>query len=96
MLLFQNIYYFPVVERPGILGRLRSLAPSGRVVVATAVAGTGDPFAAHLDLVLRSTVGNYPLPTVSELREALSAAGFATVEERQLAPRQPLRAFVTS
>ena len=94
VLLFQNIYYFPVAERPGILARLRTLAPGGRVVVATTVAGTGDAFAAHLDLVLRSIVGNHPLPTSPELHEALRAAGFASVEERQLAPRQPLRAFL--
>jgi 4-hydroxy-2,2'-bipyrrole-5-carbaldehyde O-methyltransferase len=96
VLLFQNIYYFPAIERPGILARLRTLAPRGRVVVATTVAGTGDAFAAHLDLVLRSTVGNHPLPTIPELHEALRAAGFAMVEERRLAPRQPLRAFVAS
>ena len=94
VLLFQNIYYFPVAERPELLRRLRSLAPAGVVVIATAVAGTGDPAAAHLDVVLRSTAGNTPLPTVAELRTDLAGAGFATVTARRLAPRQPLRAFV--
>ena len=94
VLLMQNIYYFDGDGRTGLLRALRELAPAGTVVVATAVAGTGDPAAAHLDLVLRSTVGNTPLPTVPELRADLAAAGFASVEARRLAPWQPLRAFV--
>lgn len=94
VLLFQNIYYFPAAERPRLLEALRALAPDGAVVVASAVAGTGDPAAAHLDVVLRSTVGNTPLPTVAEMRRDLVAAGFTSVDERRLAPLQPLRAFV--
>jgi SAM-dependent methyltransferase len=94
VLLMQNIYYFDGDGRTGLLRALRELAPAGTVVVATAVAGTGDPAAAHLDLVLRSTVGNTPLPTVPELSADLAAAGFASVEARRLAPWQPLRAFV--
>jgi SAM-dependent methyltransferase len=94
VLLFQNIYYFSPTERPGLLGALRALAPDGAVVVATAVAGTGDPAAAHLDVVLRSTVGNTPLPTVAEVRGDLTSAGFTSIDERRLVPFQPLRAFV--
>ncbi len=94
VLLFQNIYYFSPAERPGLLGALRALAPDGAVVVATAVAGTGDPAAAHLDVVLRSTVGNTPLPTVAEVRRDLTAAGFTSIDERRLVPLQPLRAFI--
>jgi SAM-dependent methyltransferase len=94
VLLLQNIYYFAPTDRPRLLGRLRSLAPQGTVVIGTAVAGTGDPAAAHLDLVLRSTAGNVPLPTSHELRAGLANAGFATIEERRLAPLQPLRAVL--
>jgi SAM-dependent methyltransferase len=94
VLLFQNIYYFPPAERPGLLEALRSLAPDGAVVVATAVAGTGDPAAAHLDVVLRSTEGNTPLPSAAEMHRDLAAAGFTSIDERRLAPLQPLRAFV--
>ena len=90
----QNIYYFDHEHRAGLLRAIRGLAPDGTVVVATAVAGTGDPAAAHLDVVLRSTAGNTPLPTVDGLRADLTAAGFATIEDRRLAPRQPLRALV--
>jgi SAM-dependent methyltransferase len=96
VLLFQNIYYFAPDDRPALLDRLRRLAPDGAVVVGTAVAGTGDPAAAHLDLVLRSTDGNVGLPTAAEMREGLAAAGFRTVDERRLAPLQPLRGFVAS
>jgi SAM-dependent methyltransferase len=96
VLLLQNIYYFAPADRPALLDRLRRLALRGTLVVGTAVAGTGDPAAAHLDLVLRSTDGNVGLPTAAEMRAALDAAGFGTVEERRLAPLQPLRAFVAT
>lgn len=96
VLLMQNIYYFAASDRVDVLARARALAPGGAVVVATAVAGTGDPAAAHLDLVLRSTAGNTGLPTVDELRSDLRAAGFEVTEERRLAPLQPLRAIVAS
>jgi SAM-dependent methyltransferase len=94
VLLFQNIYYFSPAERPGLLEALRALAPDGSVVVASAVAGTGDPAAAHLDLVLQSTAGNTPLPTVAEVRRDLTDAGFTSIDERRLVPLQPLRAFI--
>ena len=96
VLLFQNIYYFAPGDRPALLGRLRRLAPGGALVIGTAVRGTGDPAAAHLDLVLRSTAGSVGLPTTAEMRDALAAAGFAAVDERRLAPLQPLRGFVAS
>lgn len=96
VLLVQNVYYFDGDERIGLLTRLRHLTPDGAVLVATAVAGTGDPAAAHLDVVLRSTAGNTPLPTTAELRADLAAAGFTAVDERRLAPFQPLRAVVAS
>jgi len=96
VLLMQNVYYFAGEDRQVLLRRLRELAPAGAVIVATAVRGTGDPAAAHLDVVLRSTAGNTPLPTVDELRADLAAAGFTSVELRRLAPFQPLRALVAS
>jgi len=96
VLAFQNIYYFDGSDRLDVLAHLRRLAKGGAVVIATAVAGTGDAAAAHLDAVLRSTVGNTGLPTVDELRQDLAAAGFNTVDERRLAPFQPMRAVVAS
>lgn len=93
VVLAQNIYYFPRADRPALLARLRALA-SGAVVIATAVSGLGDPVAANLDLVLRSTVGTFPLPTTDELRADLAAAGFTAIDERRLAPFQPLRAVI--
>jgi 4-hydroxy-2,2'-bipyrrole-5-carbaldehyde O-methyltransferase len=94
VLALQNIYYFAPGDQPALLARLRELAPGGTVVLGTAVAGTGDPAAAHLDVVLRSTAGSVGLPTSGEMVSALGAAGFAHVEERHLAPWQPLRGFV--
>ena len=94
VLLFQNIYYFRPGDRPDVLAGLRRLAPEGTAAVATAVAGGNDPLAAHLDIVLRSTKGNFPLPTPAELRDAFKTAGFSEVAERRLAPGQPIRAFI--
>jgi SAM-dependent methyltransferase len=94
VLALQNIYYFAPGDQPALLARLRELTPDGTVVLGTAVAGTGDPAAAHLDLVLRSTVGSVGLPTGEEMVAALVQAGFARVEERRLAPWQPLRGFI--
>jgi SAM-dependent methyltransferase len=96
VLLLQNVYYFAGDDRIALLRRLRGLSPAGALVVATAVRGTGDPFAAHLDVVLRSTAGNTPLPTVDELQEDLRTAGFTSLVVRRLAPFQPMRALVAS
>jgi 4-hydroxy-2,2'-bipyrrole-5-carbaldehyde O-methyltransferase len=97
VLLLQNVYYFDGADRTELLRGLRLLTgPGGAVLVATAVPDARDPAAAHLDVVLRSTVGNTPLPTVAELRADLTAAGFTRVEVRHLAPIQPLRAIVAS
>lgn len=96
ILLFQNLYYFAPDERHTVLTRLRNLAPNGVLAVATAVADSGDAIARHLDLVLRSTIGNYPLSTTAEIGNELRSAGFATLDQRRLAPRQPLRAFIAS
>jgi hypothetical protein len=79
-----------------VLARLRKLAPNGVVAVATVVASASDPIAAHLDLVLRSTAGNYPLPSAIDVQTGLRAAGFDKIDERGLAPGQPLRAFIAS
>jgi 4-hydroxy-2,2'-bipyrrole-5-carbaldehyde O-methyltransferase len=96
VLLMQNVYYLAGDDRTALLRRLRELAPAAAVVVATAIRGTGDPFAAHLDVVLRSTAETAPLPTIDELQDDLAAAGFTTVEVRHLAPLQPMRAVVAS
>jgi SAM-dependent methyltransferase len=94
VLLLQNVYYFDGRDRTDLLRTVRRLVPHGEVLVATAVPDTRDPAAAHLDVVLRSTAGSTPLPTVDELRGDLAAAGFTAVEVRRLAPLQPLRAIL--
>jgi SAM-dependent methyltransferase len=97
VLLLQNVYYFDGDDRTELLRGLRRLAgDGGAVLVATAVPDTRDPVAAHLDVVLRSTAGNTPLPTVGELRADLAAAGFTDIEDHRLAPLQPLRAVLAA
>ena len=82
----QNIYYFAPGDQPALLARLRG-ADAGRHGGPRHRGGwdqRADPAAAHLDLVLRSTVGSVGLPTGEKMVAALVEAGFARVE--QLAP----------
>lgn len=86
VMLLQNIYYWPPEERPTVLSRLRKLAPSGTVVVATAIPA-GAAFIRHLDLVLRVTEQNWRLPTRRELASAMRHAGFDSFELFEPVPR---------
>ncbi len=85
VLLLNNIYYWPPEQRPGVLARLRGLAPTGTVVLATATA-TNQVLNRHLDLVLRVTLGSWRLPTGTELVEDLRSAGFSSVEMAEPVP----------
>jgi hypothetical protein len=86
VLLAQNIYYWPVEQRAGVLRRLRDLTGAhGTVLVLSAVPSRA-AIGRHLDVVLRVTEGCYRLPTVAELRSDAEAAGFNTVRVGDLAP----------
>lgn len=89
VLLLQNIYYWSPHKRPVVLGRLRELAPAGKVVVATAVP-TGPAFNHHLDLAFRVTEKTWRLPTAPELVNGLRDAGFTRVDALEPAPRSGL------
>lgn len=94
VLLFQNVYYFAVDERPGLLRRLRRLlAPGGALVLASLFAGRSLA-AAHYDLVFRATVGCGPLPRRQELDRQLRDAGFTTTRWVQLIPLTSFHAVV--
>lgn len=85
VLLLNNIYYWPPVERPAALARLRALSPEGTAVVATAVPNR-QPFNRHLDLIARASHGCYRLPTRDELDRDLRTAGFTAVEVTEPVP----------
>ena len=92
--LHQNIYYFPVPERTGLLGHVRSfLKIGGRLLLTTLCQGRGST-AAVLDLWGAMTTGCGRLPEPTELVAQLEEAGFSGVTARRLIPGESFYAFV--
>jgi SAM-dependent methyltransferase len=92
--LYNNVYYFPVAERPALLGGLRArLAPGGALALTSMFQGDSVA-AANFDLLLRATAGCAPLPDLAELTAQLRAAGFGAVEATPLLPGQPFYGLV--
>jgi cyclopropane fatty-acyl-phospholipid synthase-like methyltransferase len=84
--LHNNIYYFPVQSRVGVLAHARSfLKPSGRILLTTACQ-TEDVALAFLNLWAAMTEGCGRAPTVDELVEQLAQAGFSRVRSKSLIP----------
>lgn len=91
--LHQNIYYFPVVERPALLRHVRGfLKPGGRVLLTTECQGQSAA-AAVLDLWGSLTAGCGRLPEPGELIAQIEAAGFVGVTARSLIPGESFYAF---
>ena len=90
--LFNNVYYFPLAERPALFKQLRALInDTGRLLLATFVAGHGrDPISAALNLATSSERGCTPLPEEAMLVEQLRDAGFRAVRRQRLMPRSTL------
>jgi 4-hydroxy-2,2'-bipyrrole-5-carbaldehyde O-methyltransferase len=92
--LHQNIYYFPVAERPALLRHVRGfLKPRGRLLLTTECQGRSAA-AAVLDLWGAMTGGCGRLPEPSELVAQLEAAGFVGVIARRLMPTESFYGFV--
>jgi protein-L-isoaspartate O-methyltransferase len=86
---FNNVYYFSPEERPALFLDLRSaLSDRGTLVLISMLHGK-TPGALHLDLVLASTVGCYPLPDLEPLAAQLAQTGFGDVQTDRLIPREP-------
>jgi SAM-dependent methyltransferase len=86
VVLAQNLYYWPVEERTGVLRQLRDLTGgTGTALVLSAVPAR-NAVGRHLDVVLRVTEGCYRLPTIDELRRHATEAGFTDVAVRDLVP----------
>jgi cyclopropane fatty-acyl-phospholipid synthase-like methyltransferase len=92
--LYNNLYYFPLEERPALLRNLRTLlAPGGALALLSSMQGATS-ITADFDLILRSTQGCSPLPRLPELKQQLRAAGFRHVESVRLIPTEPLYGVV--
>lgn len=88
--LHQNIYYFPVEERPALLAHLREhLAPGGTLLVTSICAG-GSVAAQALNLWASATRGAGRLPSRAELEALLGAAGLEQVTSRRLLPGEAM------
>jgi cyclopropane fatty-acyl-phospholipid synthase-like methyltransferase len=92
--LHQNIYYFRVAERTGLLCHVRSfLKTGGRALLTTVCRGRGST-AAVLDLWGAMTAGCGRLPEPMEMVAQMEEAGFVGVTARSLIPGQSFYAFV--
>lgn len=93
--LHNNIYYFPVEERPDVLAQLRGfLRPGGRLLCTTACRGRSAEMAA-LSLWGAATEGCGRLPRPGELVEQLQSAGYQGITARNLlAPFDEFYAFM--
>jgi SAM-dependent methyltransferase len=92
--LHNNIYYFPVAERPQLLAHVRGfLRAGGRLLITTACQG-GRPEADVLNVWAALTEGCGRLPAAAELEQQLHAAGYANARSRRLVPGQSYYAFV--
>ncbi|MBV8818818.1 MAG: class I SAM-dependent methyltransferase [Acidobacteriaceae bacterium] len=94
--LHNNIYYFGEDERADLFADLkRRLAPHGKIILVSLFKGKTIS-SADLDLVLRSTEGNSPLPERTELSAVLRDAGFTSLQLRRLLPNEPLYGIVAA
>jgi SAM-dependent methyltransferase len=94
IVLSNNIYYWPVERRAGVLRRLRGLTNGAGTVVAITAVPTAMSVVRNLELVVRVSTGCDRLPTASELEADARSAGFADVDVRRLAPGLGLVALV--
>ncbi len=91
--LFNNIYYFPVDEREGLLRKLVSLLNKEGKLVITTVCQGGQPISQMLDLWASSTQGCGRLPYRSELVRLLKKVALTQVQVRKLIPRNSFYVF---
>lgn len=81
----QSVYYFTAEERIAIWKRCRErLAETGDLVIVTPT--QGGPMSDYFSLILLSTVGCHPLPSVEELVNELHMAGFQPTRQERLIP----------
>lgn len=81
----QTVYYFDSKERTALWRRARErLAAGGRLAIASATAG--GPMSDYFELILGSTEGCRPLPSVDDLEREVVEAGLVVVRRERLIP----------
>ena len=96
IMLFNNVYYFPVEERPALYRTVRSLlAENGCLAIVSMMKG-GSMGSANLDLILASSVGGGSLPPSEEVIQQLRDCGFDQVKQRRLLLQEPLWGIVAT
>lgn len=92
--LHNNVYYFAEDARTALFSSLRQrLAPGGRLILVSLFKAP-TVISADLDLVLRSTEDNYPLPERDDLSASLTKAGYSAPRFHRLIPAEPLYGVV--
>ena len=92
--LHQNIYYFPIDARVGLLRHVRAfLKPGGRLLITTVCQGRGSA-SDILNLWGAMTANCGRLPTPGEMVSQMEAAGFVEVRKRSLIPGESFYSFV--
>ena len=84
--LYNNIYYFTREERTRLFQMLRTQLQDGGGLALVSILRGNDIDSVNFDLILRSTQGCAPLPTLDQLVEQLRANGFRKIKSEQLAP----------
>jgi SAM-dependent methyltransferase len=93
--LHNNVYYFPVDARVGLLRHLRGfLKPGGRILITTHCAGTSS--GACIGLFAALTEGCGRLPHREEMIAHLHEAGYNNIKAQQLIPCDPFVAFTAA
>jgi hypothetical protein len=92
-LLYNNIYYFPVEERVGLLERIASfLKPGGFLLLTTCCQG-GSLGTEALNLWGAATFGAGRLPARQELVDQLRQSGYSKVKTKNLFPGDRFMSF---
>jgi SAM-dependent methyltransferase len=91
--LYNNIYYFPVEERVGLLEHIRSFLRPGGFLLLTTCCQSGSLAAEVLNLWGAATCGAGRLPAEDELVSQLREAGYSTVKTKSLLPGERFVSF---
>jgi SAM-dependent methyltransferase len=91
--LYNNIYYFAVEERVGLLTHLGQFLRGGGVLLLTTCCQGGNASIEVLNLWGAATASGGRLPAVGEMREQMRQAGYEPVRVTRLIPGDAYYAF---